>query len=129
VSEVFKVFCPTDKNLLLKSGDGRPLYQCSDCSGVLVTLPALDESTESETVKTASRLRCPIDHSPMYISETSGVVVYRCHKCACAWADGDAQEKLMSRLPSWFGKPTADTTAGTVAGAVVTEAILSILLG
>lgn len=64
----------------------------------------------------------------MYVIETGGAIVHLCHKCDCAWVDGDAQEKLMSKMPSWFGKPRAQTTAETVAGGIVAEAIITILL-
>ena len=74
LGKVAKVFCPIDKNLLLKSGDGRPLYQCSDCSGVLVTLPTPDEQTEPADTASLSTLRCPNDGSVMYGRETRGVI-------------------------------------------------------
>jgi hypothetical protein len=128
VRKVAKVFCPIDKNLLLKSGDGRPLYQCGDCSGILITLPTPDEQTESADSTCFSTLRCPNDGSAMYGRETRGVIVHLCRKCTCAWVDGDAQEELMSRLPSWFGKPSAQATTETVAGGIVAETIITILL-
>ena len=121
------MFCPNDKTLLLRNNSGKPLYQCSDCSGVFAMLPSALELGAFPDAP-LSPLRCPQDGSQLHIDDTAGVAIHLCHKCRSAWVDGDAQEKLLTKLPDWFGKPR-DRTAKTVAGGVVIEALFTIFLG
>lgn len=123
------MFCPTDKNLLLRNDSDKPLYQCSDCSGVFVSVS--DAATDDGALLDAplSTLRYPKDGSVLRISEIDGMPIHLCSKCSSAWIDGDSQERLFSKLPHWFGKPRRETTTDSVAGAIAIEVIISILMG
>jgi hypothetical protein len=120
--------CPTDKTRLLKSESNKPLYHCSDCSGIFVSLA--DTSLENGTSPDGelSTLNCPNDGARLRIQEAEGVVMHICAKCRSVWVDGESQERLFSKLPGWFGK-SRDTTAGTIAGGVAIDIVLSMLIG
>lgn len=119
--------CPTDKTRLLKNDSNKPLYHCSDCSGVFVSLA--DTSLENGEFPDGalSLLNCPNDGTQLRIQEAEGVVMHICAKCRSIWVDGESQERLFSKLPGWFGKPRA--TAGTIAGGVAIDIVLSMLIG
>ena len=122
------MFCPTDKNLLLRNDSHKPLYQCGDCSGVFVSVPdaAIDDGALLDAP--LSTLRCPKDGSLLRISEIRGIPIHLCGKCSSAWIDGDSQERLFSTLPRWFGKSQPETN-GSIAGAIAIEAIITVLMG
>ena len=44
-----------------------------------------------------------------------------------AWLEGEAQEKLLSKAPDWFGRPVSKTSE-SIAGALAIEAIVAILM-
>ena len=120
------MLCPSDKTFLLKNDSGKPLYQCSDCSGVFVSMSVASSDLAQILDAPASTFRCPRDGSQMHASETAGVAIHLCEKCGSAWLGGDAQDRLLSKTPDWFGHQRP-ATAGSVAAGMAVEAIFVII--
>ena len=120
--------CPVDSTYLLKNDSNKPLYQCSDCSGVFVSR-STDEIADTAILDVPlSTLSCPKDGARLHLSNAHGVALHLCDKCGSAWLDGDAQERLLSKTPNWFGKPVSKTP-GAIAGGLAIEAIITIFMG
>ncbi len=120
------MLCPTDKTLLLRNDSDKPLHQCSDCSGIFISLPATAADTGSILDAPMSALRCPRDGSRLHVSNTAEVDIHMCAKCGSAWLDGEAQERLMSKFPNGFGK-SRPATAGSIAAGIAINAIFAII--